>query len=72
MKEGSKVSEQYLFEQILWIIGQGTTMKKKVTWFPKNYVISFSKLLGKVRTICEFRFNVYIRPFTEAAIQSFS
>ena len=52
MKEGSKVSKQYLFEHILWIIGQGTTVKKKVTWFPKNYVISFSKLLGKVRTIC--------------------
>ena len=54
VKENKKKTEYAVFIsiQILWVIGQKTTAKKKITDFLKNRVASLFTCFEKVLTIC--------------------
>ena len=55
VKQKKKKKNEYavfISIQILWVTGQKTTAKKKMTDFFKNRVASLFSCFEKVRTIC--------------------
>ena len=56
-KKVEKLASSNLFENVHWIIGQKTYVKKKITCFLKNYVASGFTFFEKIQAICEFRFS---------------